>query len=78
MRLQTAAPDIRKGLEPQAPAIAGRGFTITAAFDAQAPEGVVVAQGGSARGYALFLRKGKLAFAVRAKVCLPRSRRLNQ
>jgi arylsulfatase len=49
----------------QAPAIAGRGFTITAKFDAQKPDGVIVAQGGTAVGYTLFLDKGKLIFLVR-------------
>ncbi|HNQ89907.1 MAG TPA: arylsulfatase [Verrucomicrobiota bacterium] len=49
----------------QAPAIAGRAFTITAQFDATTEEGVLIAQGGSARGYALFLEKGRLVFLVR-------------
>ncbi|MHA3775379.1 arylsulfatase [Verrucomicrobiota bacterium sgz303538] len=49
----------------QAPAIAGRGFTITAKFDAKTPDGVIVAQGGSAHGYALFLEGGKLTFLTR-------------
>jgi len=49
----------------QAPAIAGRGVTITAKFDAQKPTGVVVAQGGTAQGYTLYLEKGRLAFLVR-------------
>ena len=48
-----------------APAIVGKGFTITAKFDAQKPDGVIVAQGGSAHGYALFLQDGKLVFALR-------------
>ncbi len=51
----------------QAPNIAARGFTITAAFDAKGSQGVIVAQGGTARGYALFLQDGKLTFVVRAK-----------
>jgi len=50
----------------QAPAIGGRGFTITATFDAQASQGVIVAQGGAARGYTLFLQDGKLVFGLRA------------
>jgi arylsulfatase A-like enzyme len=49
----------------QAPAIAGRSFTIIAKFDAQAPNGVIVAQGGSTRGYVLFLQDGKLTFLLR-------------
>jgi len=50
----------------KAPAIAGRGFTVTATFDTKTPQGVIVAQGGAARGYALFLKDGKPSFAVRA------------
>jgi arylsulfatase len=51
----------------QAPTVVGRGFTITVRFDAKAPGGVVVAQGGVAQGYTLFLDKeGKLTFLVRA------------
>jgi arylsulfatase A-like enzyme len=49
----------------RAPAIAGRSFTITARFNAQAAQGVVVAQGGTARGYTLFLQDRKLVFLVR-------------
>ncbi len=49
----------------QAPAIAGRGFTITARFSVTKPNGVIAAQGGAARGYALFLKEGKLTFLVR-------------
>ncbi len=47
------------------PAIAGRGFAITAKFNAEKPDGVIVAQGGIARGYTLFLQGGKLNFLVR-------------
>src|SRR5207245_1712607 len=50
----------------QAPAIARRAFTITAKFNAEAPNGVIVAQGGVARGYALFLQDGKLTFLLRS------------
>jgi len=49
----------------EAPAIAGRGFAITAKFDAQGTNGVIIAQGGATRGYALFLDQGKLTFSVR-------------
>jgi hypothetical protein len=48
-----------------APAIAAQGFTITANFDASGRDGVIVAQGGSAHGYTLFLNEGKVTFAVR-------------
>jgi arylsulfatase len=58
----------------EAPAIAGRGFTITAKFDTQAArDGVIVAQGGSALGYALFLADGKLAFLVRSRAQVARA-----
>ena len=49
----------------EAPAIAGRGFTVTAKFDAKTPNGVIVAQGGVARGYTLFLKDGRLTFLLR-------------
>jgi arylsulfatase len=50
-----------------APAIARRGFTITASFNNNgAKDGVLVAQGGTAHGYALFLADGKLCFMVRS------------
>ena len=52
----------------EAPAIAGRTFTITAKFDATAAKtGVLVAQGGSAQGYALYLAEGQLHFTVRGR-----------
>jgi arylsulfatase len=52
----------------EAPAIAGRGFTVTAKFDTgSARDGVLVAQGGSTLGYALFLADGKLIFLVRSR-----------
>jgi hypothetical protein len=49
----------------QSPAVAGHGFTITARFDAKGGQGVIVAQGGAARGYTLFLQDGKLTFLLR-------------
>ena len=50
----------------QAPDVANRGFTLTAKFDAEALGGVIVAQGGVAQGYTLFLDKsGKLNFLLR-------------
>ena len=60
--------DLKMGVHldrAQAPAVAGRGFTITAKFEAKTPNGVIVAQGGTARGYALFLKDGKLTFLLR-------------
>jgi hypothetical protein len=49
-----------------APAISNRGFRIMADVDIQKPEGVIVAQGGTAHGYALYVDKGKLTFVVRS------------
>ncbi len=50
----------------EAPNVEGRGFTITADFDAKSSEGVIIAQGASTHGYALFLHEGKLIFLIRA------------
>ena len=50
----------------EAPAVAGRAFTITATFDTGAArDGVLVAQGGAVVGYTLFLKDGKVHFTVR-------------
>ena len=49
----------------KSPNVNGRGFTLTADFDAKGPDGVIVAQGGSTHGYALLLQQGKLTFLVR-------------
>ena len=52
----------------EAPAIAGRAFTLTAKFDTgAAKDGVLVAQGGSSIGYALFLADNQLHFTVRSR-----------
>ncbi len=48
-----------------APHVARRAFTITAKFEGDGQDGVIVAQGGSSQGYALFVREGKLVFALR-------------
>jgi arylsulfatase len=48
-----------------APNIAARGFTVTARFDTAGKDGVIVAQGGSAHGFTLFVQDGKLIFALR-------------
>jgi len=51
----------------EAPAVAKRGFTITAKFDAGAArDGVIVAQGGKAHGYALYIADGRLHFTARS------------
>ncbi|APW61630.1 Arylsulfatase [Paludisphaera borealis] len=51
----------------QAPAVANKGFTITAKIEADDdhPKGVIVAQGGTALGYALFLAESRPRFLVR-------------
>jgi arylsulfatase len=50
-----------------APAVLNRGFRIAATIDVEKPEGVIVAQGGTAHGYALYLEQGKLTFVVRSE-----------
>ena len=51
----------------EAPALADRGFTITAKITVPADqtEGVILSQGGSRLGYALYLKEGQPVFAVR-------------
>ena len=48
-----------------APSIVNRTLAITATFDAQAQNGVIVAHGGLAHGYALYVQDGELLFALR-------------
>ena len=48
-----------------APQIADRALIITARFDTQQQDGVIIAQGGLAHGYALYVQDGELLFAVR-------------
>ncbi len=49
----------------KSPAIAGKALEISAEIEPEGSDGVIVTQGGGARGYALYLTGGKLAFAVR-------------
>jgi arylsulfatase A-like enzyme len=49
----------------EAPEVAERPLTITADVDTAGTNGVILAQGASAHGYAIYLRGGKLAFGVR-------------
>ncbi len=49
----------------QAPDVAQKAFEISADIDATGTEGVIVTQGGTAQGYAIYLTDGKPAFAVR-------------
>jgi arylsulfatase A-like enzyme len=48
-----------------APDVAREPFTITAKFDTLGKNGVIVAQGATAHGYALFVENGHLKFAFR-------------
>jgi arylsulfatase A-like enzyme len=48
-----------------APRIANHALAVTAEIDPATPNGVIVAQGGPAHGYTLYLQDGKLAFGVR-------------
>jgi len=48
-----------------APAIAGKPFVIDCTIEAKAPNGIILAHGGSAVGYALYRKEGSIVFAVR-------------
>jgi len=48
-----------------APNIAARPFSVTARFETLGQDGVIVAQGGSGHGFALFVQSGKVFFALR-------------
>ncbi|MEC9091418.1 MAG: sulfatase/phosphatase domain-containing protein, partial [Planctomycetota bacterium] len=49
----------------QAPNVKNRAFKITGKIEVQSPNGVIIAQGGTAHGYSLYLKEKKLHFAVR-------------
>jgi arylsulfatase A-like enzyme len=49
----------------EAPQIAGKALVISVQVEPKSPSGVIVAQGGSASGYALHLHDGKPVFTVR-------------
>jgi len=49
----------------QAPQVTGRAFVITCQVEPKSPNGVIVAHGGSSVGYSLYLKDGRLVFAVR-------------
>ncbi len=49
----------------RAPYVAKQAFTVTARLKSGGNSGVIVAQGGSAEGWALYVDGGKLAFATR-------------
>ena len=48
-----------------APRYGGGSVTITASFDSEGADGVILAQGGDKQGYALYIREGKLVLGVR-------------
>jgi hypothetical protein len=54
-----------RGAEPETPEIGGRAFQVTARIESPNPQGVVLAQGGQAFGYALYFQDGRPAFAFR-------------
>lgn len=47
------------------PEIAGKTIAITAMITKPAADGVIVAQGGSAHGYSLYMKAGRVVFATR-------------
>ncbi len=49
----------------ESPRLRGAGFTLTVQIEQPAASGVLVAQGGSAEGFALYLRDGEVCFALR-------------
>ncbi len=50
----------------KAPNVGGKGFTITAKFEAVPGDGVIVAHGGTVNGYSLSIHEGKLTFLIRS------------
>jgi arylsulfatase len=48
-----------------APQLVQRALAITAVFDTQGNDGVIVAQGGLAHGYAIYVQDGEIFFALR-------------
>jgi len=51
----------------QAPQVAHKPLLISVEVEPRSPDGVIVAHGGNATGYALHLRDGKLVFTVRQR-----------
>ena len=51
----------------KSPMIKGKAFSITINVEQAGTEGVLVAQGGSAAGYSIYQKEGKLWFAARTK-----------
>ena len=60
--------DLKQGDElsgEDAPATGGRAFHIEAAIEAASPDGVILAQGGTAEGFTLYMKDSKPYFALR-------------
>jgi hypothetical protein len=57
-----AGDDLAKAAAPK---VKDRGVTVDAQITKWAADGVIVAQGGAAEGYSLYMKEGKPAFAVR-------------
>ena len=51
----------------RSPEVAGKDLFITATITSEKPDGVIVAQGGSLVGYALYLRDSQVIFGVRVE-----------
>ncbi|BCM91677.1 arylsulfatase [Abditibacteriota bacterium] len=51
--------------QSQNPQLVGKALTITCKVTPQSPDGVILAQGGDQRGYALYISEGKPIFVVR-------------
>lgn len=50
-----------------APQIAGKPFAIECEVEAKSPNGVIVAHGGAAVGYALYVKDGRIIFAIHSE-----------
>jgi len=51
--------------QEQCPRVARQSLKVTAEIESKGKDGVIVAHGGSSHGYALYVKDGKLEFAVR-------------
>jgi len=51
----------------EAPLIANHALVVSAEIEPAGTNGVIIAQGAGGNGYALYLKNGKLAFAIRSK-----------
>jgi arylsulfatase A-like enzyme len=67
-----AKPAVLEKLKPgdtvpsaAAPQIGGKAFTLSCTVDTELRDTIIVAQGGSVAGYALYLKDGRVVFAVR-------------